>query len=345
MNQNEFYYRKTIGAIGSAMLVFFLLFQLFGIFIVVFTFAAQLFLMPLGQVVYDVVYQLVYGIGYLAIFLIPIAFLKLFIQKNGYPYRPLMAKTGLSKYFPLCLFGGVLIIFGAAYFNSILLEPIGYSDFLNEMMGETEGAEPYRLHEILLQVFVVCIVPGFCEEFLFRGAIMTNCMPFGKVPAILISSLLFAVMHQNAGQILYAFCAGIFLGVLYEKTGNIWNCVLLHTLNNFISTMETVMARNIQDPLSMSTAITVLEGGIMIFGAISLILLALRIFAKKDPLEKGFFEKSLPVSDGYAAYPVEHRRMVSLFCAPTMILFLVFVTIQILFLIGMAVMRGVVLPM
>ena len=235
MTQSEYYYRNMMGAIGTTMLLFLLFVNIFGSIISFF-----LLFLPLG-VAGTVVYQIVYAAGYLAVFLLPIPCFRAMTKKFGHLYRPAYAEPRMTPYFPLILFAGVALIFAASTVNAAFVSIFDYSAFSSELLWEDPAAmAPY---ELVLHILAVCVVPGICEEFLVRGAILTNCLPFGRSKAILISALLFGLMHQNVEQILYAFVAGIFLGIVYEYTGSIWNCVLLHTLNNFTPVFLNVLMK------------------------------------------------------------------------------------------------------
>jgi membrane protease YdiL (CAAX protease family) len=50
--------------------------------------------------------------------------------------------------------------------------------------------------------------------------------------AILISSLIFAIAHQNLSEILPLFILGIILGVTYTRSRNLLASILLHSLWN-----------------------------------------------------------------------------------------------------------------
>ena len=84
----------------------------------------------------------------------------------------------------------------------------------------------------------VAIVPAFCEELLFRGVVLSNLMPYGKANAIIVSAMLFGLMHGNLYQFLYTTAAGIIMGCVYVLTDSIWCSILLHLINNTISLLQ-----------------------------------------------------------------------------------------------------------
>ena len=196
-------------------------------------------------------------------------------------------------------------------------------------MAPVAPMAPMAPYEIVLNFIVISIVPGFCEEFLFRGAILSNLRPFGRSNAVIISAVLFALMHQNAGQLLYTFAAGIVLGLVYEYTGSIWNCTILHLLNNFVSVVQTVIHVKYGDTAYAATLLTIIEVGIYLVGAISIAILVYKHFSKHQTLEEGVFEKDIPAADAYAEHPIRGREAARLFFCPSMIVFVVLVAMQI----------------
>lgn len=75
----------------------------------------------------------------------------------------------------------------------------------------------------------------FAEEFIYRGYTMRSLerTGAGKGYALVISSMLFGIMHANPTQSIYAFFAGMVFGYAAMEYGIIWS-ILLHIVNNFI---------------------------------------------------------------------------------------------------------------
>lgn len=88
---------------------------------------------------------------------------------------------------------------------------------------------------LLLAFFVLCAVPAFCEELLFRGAMQGLMRPCGSAAAIFGPALLFALLHGDLVQGLTAFVCGVFLGWLTERTGSILPGMALHFANNCLA--------------------------------------------------------------------------------------------------------------
>ena len=82
---------------------------------------------------------------------------------------------------------------------------------------------------------VMAITPAICEELLFRGLIFSGLRRYGAWPAIVISSLLFALAHASIYRLLPTFCLGLLLGYVVLRTGSIYCSMLIHALNNGVA--------------------------------------------------------------------------------------------------------------
>jgi membrane protease YdiL (CAAX protease family) len=74
------------------------------------------------------------------------------------------------------------------------------------------------------------------EEVLFRGLIFESCRErFGGGSAVLISALLFGLIHIVPVQMINAFVVGLILGYVYLKTNSLLSVIILHAINNAIA--------------------------------------------------------------------------------------------------------------
>jgi len=97
--------------------------------------------------------------------------------------------------------------------------------------------------ELILLLIVAAVVPGICEEVAFRGLIQSGIQrTYGTKAGIIITSLLFAVIHLSPWNFLALIAMGLFLGILREKTGSIWPGALAHTVNNTIALSVLMLA-------------------------------------------------------------------------------------------------------
>jgi len=83
----------------------------------------------------------------------------------------------------------------------------------------------------------ICIVGPIMEEIMMRRVIMTEISKAtGHIWwGIIISAAIFAVIHGNPIQMVFALPAGIIFGWLYHKTGSLFVPICIHIINNTIS--------------------------------------------------------------------------------------------------------------
>ena len=94
---------------------------------------------------------------------------------------------------------------------------------------------------IIFAIIGLGIIPAFIEEFIFRGAILQGLRKHGDWFAIIMSALLFMLMHANIQQTIYQFAFGILAGWLVVKTGSIWTSIAIHGLNNiFVIILQSI---------------------------------------------------------------------------------------------------------
>lgn len=77
------------------------------------------------------------------------------------------------------------------------------------------------------------------EEIIFRGIIQRGLINKGMNPwkAIVLSSVIFGLVHGNPWQFVGASLLGCVLGIVYYKTKNLLLPILLHAFNNLCSAL------------------------------------------------------------------------------------------------------------
>lgn len=87
-----------------------------------------------------------------------------------------------------------------------------------------------------LAFLTVAIIPGFVEELALRGYLLNLLKGrLGVTAALILSSLLFGLLHIDPLHSTVTFFMGIYFGILALLTGGIWVPVLAHAFNNFMA--------------------------------------------------------------------------------------------------------------
>ncbi len=138
------------------------------------------------------------------------------------------------------------------------------------------GVTPNGIFGFILTFISTAIVPPLIEEFACRGLIMGSLRKFGDSFAIIVSSIIFGIMHGNFQQIPFAFLVGLVLAYITIKSGSIWLAIGVHAFNNALSVVFTKLQETIS--IEISNIIYVfLISLIMLSG-----LLAIVIFKKRN---------------------------------------------------------------
>lgn len=79
----------------------------------------------------------------------------------------------------------------------------------------------------------VCLAAPIIEELLYRGFILKSLKKYGECFAMVISSVLFGLMHTNLTQSVFAFFAGMVLAYVAMRYSVKWS-ILMHMINNLV---------------------------------------------------------------------------------------------------------------
>ncbi len=128
------------------------------------------------------------------------------------------------------------------------------SNFAMFIFAALSGIEPVNSLNVVLDapipvilLFTVLLSPTF-EEILCRKILLTRLLPYGEATAILLSSAIFACIHGNLFQFVYAFGVGALFSYVYLRTGRLRYCITLHILVNALGSMLTVFLISKIDP-------------------------------------------------------------------------------------------------
>ncbi|MGN0394893.1 MAG: lysostaphin resistance A-like protein [Coprococcus sp.] len=100
------------------------------------------------------------------------------------------------------------------------------SDLSNELIKNN----PFGISLLLM-----ACCPAIVEETAYRGVILGSFEEGNNLTAVIMSGVLFGIMHMNLNQMAYAMVLGIIFAFLLEATGSILSTMLAHFCINGIS--------------------------------------------------------------------------------------------------------------
>lgn len=116
-------------------------------------------------------------------------------------------------------------------------------------------------------VIFAAILPSFCEEVVFRGAIagaLENNK--NKLASLAIAGGLFSIFHMNPAQTVHQFVLGALLALMYYRSGSVWTTVILHLFNNIaVVVMSVVLGDNAINAFVEQNSVWLFFAGLICF--------------------------------------------------------------------------------
>ena len=94
--------------------------------------------------------------------------------------------------------------------------------------------------EFIAAIFIMAFFPALFEEIFFRGALQNLLERWWKAPllAVIITSLLFSIIHMSVFLFLSRAVLGFILGLMYQRSRNLWVNIIAHFLNNLVAVCQ-----------------------------------------------------------------------------------------------------------
>lgn len=156
--------------------------------------------------------------------------------------------------------------------------------------GEAENlVAEYAMDSNPLKVLFMVILAPLLEEYICRRQIIDRTRCYGEKTAVVLSALVFGLLHQNLYQFFYAFGLGLIFAYLYVRTGRLRYPVVFHAVINFMGSVLApwilsrvdMAALDAMDPNARAEELMALYGellpGLLAFGAYSIALLSLSV--------------------------------------------------------------------
>jgi membrane protease YdiL (CAAX protease family) len=109
---------------------------------------------------------------------------------------------------------------------------------LSELREELEEkVVPIFINSNIVDLVLIALLAGVGEELFFRGWLQgALANRLGLWLGILIGSAIFGFAHYlSFTYAIYAFITGIYLGVIYHLTGNLFVVMTIHGLYDFVA--------------------------------------------------------------------------------------------------------------
>ena len=133
-----------------------------------------------------------------------------------------------------------------------LIELVPMTDFFREMMREM--VLEMASDQGLLMFIALVIAAPILEELIFRGIMLDGLLRiYSPTKAVIVSSLLFGLVHLNPAQFVGGALVGGFMGWVYVHTRSVMATILIHAAFNLTAFTESYFI-DVEEAIDMSYA-------------------------------------------------------------------------------------------
>ena len=154
----------------------------------------------------------------------------LFVKKGG--RESAMALRPSPVRFRTALLAVALGVIGLFFSNNLSVLWALPFDAAGFNIYAAEVPAPETVGQLLLAIFSVGIMPGMCEEVVFRGFMQPAFEEKGTKRAVILVSLLFALLHGSTIGFPIQFLLGVIMAALLVITDSIYPGIIFHTVYN-----------------------------------------------------------------------------------------------------------------
>jgi hypothetical protein len=133
-----------------------------------------------------------------------------------------------------------------------LVELVPMTDFFREMIREM--VLEMASDQGLLMFIALVIAAPILEELIFRGIMLDGLLRiYSPTKAVIVSSLLFGLIHLNPAQFVGGALVGGFMGWVYVHTRSVMATILIHASFNLTAFAESYFI-DVEEAIDMSYA-------------------------------------------------------------------------------------------
>jgi len=203
----------------------------------------------------------------------------LYARRRHYDLRrtfrlaPISAKTAALT---IVATGAAFVLVGMVMVLQQMVWPLSqaYQQLWQDVLGK------FRQFPFAITVLLVSVLPGICEEVLFRGFLLRGMRTRATTwAAIVLVGILFGAIHLDPYRFLPVTLLGVLFGYLVVRTGSIFTGMVAHATNNSIPLLILYLTQQIEhDPASLAPPVEELPTLMTLLGLAPVIVIALTIF-------------------------------------------------------------------
>jgi len=192
--------------------------------------------------------------------------------------------------------GTALLTLLVAYILSLFL---GGETLIENLLRPPAMQPTSEMLQVLMIVFVMVVVAPLFEEIWTRGIMYDALKPYGTGVAIIISSVIFGLMHGNLYMLFYTTAYGFALGYVRYATDSILIVTILHAFVNAIGA-GTLVLLSLMEMTAYQYRLLNTVANLFMVAILILIAIGVIVFLTKIPaIRKYRFENSWSTISGW----------------------------------------------
>lgn len=153
-----------------------------------------------------------------------------------------------------------------------------------------------EIHPLTIFLLTVLIAPVM-EELMFRKILIDRTIQYGQGVSIVVSGVLFGLVHGNFYQFFYACALGMIFAYLYTKTGRIKYPIMFHMIINFLGSIVPLYLLKFTKRMTIIGTLVMATYGMMIIGVLITGIILLICYRRYIVIEQG--EVNIPKGDRF----------------------------------------------
>ncbi|MEO6329158.1 MAG: CPBP family intramembrane glutamic endopeptidase [Ginsengibacter sp.] len=259
----------------------------------------------LFQLKYYNVLMVIQAVTTFFIFFVPVYFFAVICYRNPNRFLGFNMRINYKQIFLLlCILFLTFPLSGTlAEFTKFLPIPQSWALKFKEWEVSREAQEAALIQitsfpKYIISLFIIALLPAIFEETFFRAGMQNLFIRWFKGPwaAIILTSIIFSIIHLSFYGFFVRFALGIILGLLFYYSGSLWLSILFHFLFNGlqVTLLYAMNMKGIKQPKDIEQHFPMWTGLV----ALVLLIYLFGFFKKTSEMEQAKYpEDELPEND------------------------------------------------
>jgi len=217
------------------------------------------------------VMKLIQAISSVLLFIVPPFLFARFTFTGNYGYFLGFRNAEKANMYILAILGMLMAMPFVIWLGHIN-EMIPLPEYLTRMEEDTVKQltailKVKNVWDIVLNVFIIALLPAVGEELFFRGALQRVVIQLTRNPwvGIVLTAVLFSALHFQFSGFLPRLFLGIVLGAFYWFSGSIYTSMIAHFANNAVQVIAASYAPEYVEKNPQTPVLAAVASGIVVW--------------------------------------------------------------------------------